>query len=87
MKLWARILRALPTSRLLLKNKPFACSAARQHVTQLFVKEGIAADRIDLMPLAIHNAGKQSLADKIKYAPTCDFTLLHVPVTQVDVKL
>lgn len=48
----------MPTSRLLLKNKPFACAAARQHVTQLFVQEGIGAERVDLVPLAVHNAGR-----------------------------
>jgi hypothetical protein len=31
LRVWARILQAVPNSRLLLKNKPFACVAARQH--------------------------------------------------------
>lgn len=30
-RLWARVLRAVPGSRLLLKNKPFACEHARRH--------------------------------------------------------
>lgn len=29
LSLWARILKAVPTSRLLLKNKPFACESAK----------------------------------------------------------
>ena len=57
-EVWVRILQAVPSSRFLLKNKPFACAAAREHVLQLFVKKGIAAHRIDLLPLAVANAGQ-----------------------------
>lgn len=31
LRVWARILKAVPNSRLLLKNKPFACISAKQH--------------------------------------------------------
>ena len=55
---WVKILQAAPSARFLLKNKPFACPAAREHVLQLFVKKGIAAHRIDLLPLAPANAGQ-----------------------------
>lgn len=55
---WVKILQAVPSSRFLFKNKPFACPAAREHVLQLFVKKGVAADRIDLLPLAPANAGQ-----------------------------
>lgn len=55
---WVKILQAVPSARFLLKNKPFACPAAREHVLQLFVKKGVAADRIDLLPLAPANAGE-----------------------------
>ena len=54
------ILQAVPSPRFLLKNKPFACPAAREHVLQLFVKKGIAAHRIDLLPLAAANAGQNT---------------------------
>lgn len=57
-EVWVNILQAVPSSRFLLKNKPFACPAAREHVLQLFVKKGIAAHRIDLLPLAAANAGQ-----------------------------
>ena len=36
---WARILKALPTARLLLKNKPFACESARAHTLGLLAVE------------------------------------------------
>ena len=57
-EVWVMILQAVPSSRFLLKNKPFACPAAREHVMQLFVRKGIAAHRIDLLPLAAANAGQ-----------------------------
>lgn len=57
-EVWVKILQAVPSSRFLLKNKPFACPAAREHVLQLFVRKGIAAHRIDLLPLAAANAGQ-----------------------------
>ncbi len=56
-EVWVTILQAVPSARFLLKNKPFACAAAREHVLQLFVKKGIAAHRVDLLPLAPANAG------------------------------
>ncbi|DBB07852.1 TPA: hypothetical protein ACH3X3_009255 [Trebouxia sp. C0006] len=58
---WVKILQAVPSARFLLKNKPFACPAAREHVLQLFVKKGVAAHRIDLLPLAPANAGQTHL--------------------------
>lgn len=57
-EVWVSILQAVPNARFLLKNKPFACPAAREHVLQLFVKKGIDANRIDLLPLAPANAGE-----------------------------
>jgi predicted O-linked N-acetylglucosamine transferase (SPINDLY family) len=37
--LWARILALVPHSRLVLKNKPFACEAARAYVMSLLVAQ------------------------------------------------
>lgn len=48
---WARILRSIPASRLVLKNKPFACDAVRQKFWAAFESEGISRDRVDLLPL------------------------------------
>lgn len=56
-EVWVRLLKAVPTARFIVKNKPFACPAAREHVLQLFVKKGIAGHRVDLLPLAAANAG------------------------------
>ncbi|KAL6769284.1 OGT1 [Auxenochlorella protothecoides x Auxenochlorella symbiontica] len=52
---WARILRAVPSARLVLKNKPFACDPVRQRYWQLFEGLGVKRHRVDLLPLAISN--------------------------------
>jgi protein O-GlcNAc transferase len=56
LRLWGAILTAVPNSRLLLKNKPFACQAARAHVLRQLAAVGVEAWRVDLMPLAPGNA-------------------------------
>ena len=56
LQLWGAILTAVPNSRLLLKNKPFACEAARAHVLRQLASVGVEAWRVDLLPLAPGNA-------------------------------
>ena len=43
---------AVPHSRLVLKNKTFACSHTRAHFNRRFEREGIESWRIDLLPLS-----------------------------------
>ncbi|KAH7621796.1 hypothetical protein Ndes2526B_g02615 [Nannochloris sp. 'desiccata'] len=50
---WARILRSIPASRLVLKNKPFVCDVVRQKFWSAFESEGISRDRVDLLPLTV----------------------------------
>ena len=54
--LWARVLAAVPASRLVLKNKPFACSQTRALWMARLAAAGIEAWRVDLLPLAPSNA-------------------------------
>ena len=42
---------SIPTSRLVLKAKPFSCSTARQHIAAQLEAAGVAAWRFDLLPL------------------------------------
>lgn len=49
---WAKILMRLPESRLVLKNKPFACESVRQRFWSIFAEHGVPKERIDLLPLA-----------------------------------
>lgn len=46
---WARILEAVPDSRLLLKSLAFVEPERRQHFRDLFAAHGIEADRIELL--------------------------------------
>ena len=49
--MWARVLRAVPNSRLVLKNKPFACETAQALWLARFKAHGIERWRVDLLPL------------------------------------
>jgi len=49
LELWARLLQALPESRLLLKNMEFARGKSRQRVTEFMASRGIVADRLELL--------------------------------------
>lgn len=44
--MWARILLSIPHSRLVLKNKPFACEAVRNHYWGIFEEEGVDRSRV-----------------------------------------
>lgn len=46
---WARILQAVPGSRLLLKGLTFSSNAATDHFREMFAVQGIGAERIELM--------------------------------------
>lgn len=48
--LWAGALKAVPNSRLLLKYKAMRDPASRAHLTALFVRHGVAPDRLELRP-------------------------------------
>jgi predicted O-linked N-acetylglucosamine transferase (SPINDLY family) len=47
--LWAEVLRAVPESRLLLKNRRFSLADAREAIAQRFLRHGIAAARLELL--------------------------------------
>lgn len=52
LRVWAGILRAVPGSRLLLKNKPYACHSARAHTLAALQAHGISALRVRVPSLA-----------------------------------
>ena len=89
-KTWARILKAVPGSRILIKSKPLADEATRAHYLALFAGEGIEADRIELISaiplLSNHLAtyGKVDIAlDPFPYngtTTTCEALWMGVPV-------
>jgi len=46
LRLWARVLLQVPGSRLVLKNKPFACEVVRNHYWRLFEEAGVERSRV-----------------------------------------
>ncbi len=88
--LWARLLRELPDSRLLLKATQFKDRGTRERCAAAFAAAGIAAERLDLMPplptTAEHLAlyGRVDIAlDPLTYngtATTAEALWMGVPV-------
>ena len=86
---WARILRALPSSRLLLKCKPFSCPSISNRVMSTLEEEGLDPLRIDLQPLVLLNSdhmgaygGMDISLDTFPYAgttTTCESLYMGVP--------
>jgi predicted O-linked N-acetylglucosamine transferase (SPINDLY family) len=87
---WARILTAVPGSRLLLKGIILADEGVRQHFLDQFAQGGASADRIELLPrtasMAEHLAGYGRInigLDPFPYngtTTTCEALWMGVPV-------
>ena len=89
-RLWSRVLAAVPDSRLLLKTKSLGDSEARDRIRAQFTQEGIASERIELLPyfrnkedhLAQYNRVDIAL-DTCPYSggtTTCEALWMGVPV-------
>jgi predicted O-linked N-acetylglucosamine transferase (SPINDLY family) len=86
---WARLLARLPTARLLLKGKPFACAVTRASFLERLRRRGVAKERVDLaawLPdethLALYNRVDIAL-DPFPYngaTTTCEAMWMGVPV-------
>ncbi|KAL7096559.1 hypothetical protein ACP275_10G086600 [Erythranthe tilingii] len=55
LQVWARILSAVPNSRLIVKCKPFCCDSVRQQFLTTLEKLGLESLRVDLLPLILLN--------------------------------
>ncbi|KAF9598632.1 hypothetical protein IFM89_028301 [Coptis chinensis] len=55
LQVWARILRAVPNSRLVVKCKPFCCDSVRQRFLSTLEQLGLEPLRVDLLPLILLN--------------------------------
>lgn len=60
---WARILAAVPGSRLILKWRTFADPVYSQRIRAFFVARGIEAERLDLRPMSVHRELLEQYAD------------------------
>ncbi len=49
-KVWARLLAAVPSSRLILKHRSFGDAGTRKRYRRRFADEGVAPERVTLMP-------------------------------------
>jgi len=88
--LWSRLLQRVPNSVLLLKSKQFADEQVRQRYLGLFAGNGIAAERIRLLPRAVSTAGHLAVyhqvdigLDPLPYNGTttsCEALWMGVPV-------
>lgn len=90
--LWAGVLRAVPNSRLLLKDRTFVDRAAGANILQYFAGQGIAPERIEFLgmtslPDNYRDYAKVDIAlDPIPfngYTTTCDALIMGVPVLAV----
>uniref|UniRef100_A0A0C9RQE7 Probable UDP-N-acetylglucosamine--peptide N-acetylglucosaminyltransferase SPINDLY n=1 Tax=Wollemia nobilis TaxID=56998 RepID=A0A0C9RQE7_9CONI len=55
LRVWAKILCAIPTSRLVVKCKPFCCDSVRQRFLSTLEELGLESLRVDLLPLILLN--------------------------------
>ncbi|XP_008806108.2 probable UDP-N-acetylglucosamine--peptide N-acetylglucosaminyltransferase SPINDLY [Phoenix dactylifera] len=55
LQVWARILCALPNSRLVVKCKPFCCDSVRLRFLSMLEQLGLEPSRVDLLPLILLN--------------------------------
>jgi len=88
--LWAKAMKAVPGSRLILKSKALAEAETRAHVTGLFKAQGITANRLDLMGWIAGDRDHLALYGKIDVAldtfpyngttTTCEALWMGVPV-------
>jgi len=55
LRVWARILCAVPNSRLVVKCKPFCCDSIRHGFLSALEQLGVEPVRVDLLPLILLN--------------------------------
>ncbi|KAJ8635658.1 hypothetical protein MRB53_009925 [Persea americana] len=55
LQVWAKILCAVPNSRLVVKCKPFCCDSVRQRFLTALEQLGLESVRVDLLPLILLN--------------------------------
>lgn len=93
LRLWARLLREFPTARLLLKNSGFILPERGAEVRAFFEGEGIAAERLEIRPLAdsvrahVEMYGEADIAlDTFPYTgttTTCEALWMGLPVVTI----
>lgn len=95
-KLWAKILKGVPNSRLLIKAKPLGTMSAKRRLEKQFEAEGVSANRLDLVPLILATSSHLQAysnmdvgLDPFPYAgttTTCEALYMGVPVITMGVR-
>ncbi|CAN0847167.1 Probable UDP-N-acetylglucosamine--peptide N-acetylglucosaminyltransferase SPINDLY [Linum grandiflorum] len=89
LQVWAKILCAVPNSRLVVKCKPFCCDSVRQKFLNTLEQLGLESLRVDLLPLILLNHDHMQAyslmdisLDTFPYAgttTTCESLFMGVP--------
>jgi predicted O-linked N-acetylglucosamine transferase (SPINDLY family) len=89
-EVWSSILKRVPTSRLIMKCKPFASPSVQNRILTQFQANGIESSRVELLLLVSKNvdhlaaySGMDISLDPWPYAgttTTCESLLMGVPV-------
>lgn len=89
-KLWTRLLKIIPDSRLIMKAQGLSDSMTRNYVSELFTREGLEKGRVELMPWEPSTKGHLGLYDRIDIGldtfpyngttTTCEAIWMGVPV-------
>lgn len=87
---WIEILKALPDSRLIMKTRNFADSGTYRYAMEMFVRQGIAAERIELLSMKTSFEEHLDMYNRIDIAldtfpyngttTTCEALWMGVPV-------
>lgn len=88
--LWARVLRVLPTARLLLKSQGLGQPQTASRLREQFVRAGVEAERLELLGAGLSKTQHMGLYNRIDLAldpfpyngttTTCDALWMGVPV-------
>lgn len=91
--LWAKLLRQIPASRLVLKNPSLTDESSRERYRAMFSAAGVSPDRIDLIGFIADDAGHLNAYSRIDVAldtfpyngttTTCEALWMGVPVVSL----
>ena len=89
-RVWAKLLQAVPTATLLLKNKQFADNAVRLRYCRLFAGEGVSKNQLEFLPYAPSKRDHMAMYNRVDIAldtfpyngttTTCEALWMGVPV-------